>query len=355
MRHGDPGTALALPTRAGAEAVLFQDCRGGDAVMPPLVERAGSVAQRTGERAMNRLFAAGGSGPRRATTRGLLPIALLLVGVVGGEVRAQAAPEASAPPPIAASFSGERLGFDVSFLFFRRAAVSRLTLEPGPVGAPAAHLSGSATSADAGHYVARASIETKGFVGWLNTRRHVYTSHLVPCEGGLRWCSRRFVMDLTERGHREVRTTSVDPARGSVTWTVERAGVVVETGGEPLRPDHRYDDMLAALYNFRAGVYGPVERGGRYEVQTLPVKGVRSFTIRVLDGDAEAGARRKFELGKGGFVIAARVPQEIFGREGEVLAWLSPDLVPLGGSVERYVGFGDVHGRLVEVVRAAGR
>jgi hypothetical protein len=310
---------------------------------------------------MNRLHAAGGSGPRRAAARGLLPIALaLIVGGLAGEVRAQAAPEASAPPPIAASFSGERLAYDVSFLFFRRAAVSRLTLEPGPAVAPAAHLSGSATFADAGHYVARASIETKGFVGWLNTRRHVYTSHLVPCEGGLRWCSRRFVMDLTDRGHREVRTTSVDPARGSVTWTVERAGVVVETGGEPMQPDHRYDDMLAALYNFRAGVYGPVERGRRYEVQTLPVKGVRSFSIRVLDGDAEAAARRKFELGKGGLVIAARVPREIFGREGEVLAWLSPDLVPLGGSVERYVGFGDVHGRLVEAARpveavAAGR
>jgi hypothetical protein len=302
---------------------------------------------------MIRLYAAAGNGPRRAATRALLLMALLLVGV-GGEVRAQGAPEAQALPPIAASFSGERLGYDVSFLVFGRAAVSRLTLEPGPVGAPGRPLSGSATSGDAGHYVARASIETKGFVGWLNKRRHVYTSDLVPCEGGRRWCSRRFVMDLTERGHREVRTTSIDPARGFVTWTVERAGVVVETGGEPMRPDHRYDDMLAALYNFRAGVYGPVERGRRYEIQTLPVKGVRTFTIRVLDGDEEAGARRKLELGKGGLVIAAKVPEEIFGREGEVFAWLSPDLVPLGGTVERYIGFGDVHGRLVDAARPVG-
>ncbi len=280
-------------------------------------------------------------------------VLLLMGGAVGGGARAQAGPDARPLPPIAAPFSGERLDYDVSFLFFSRAAISRLTLGPGPAAGRGAPLSGSATATEAARYVARASIETKGFVGWLNKRRHVYTSYLVPCEEGRRWCSRRFVMDLTDRGHREVRTTSVDPASGLVTWTVERDGVVVESGGEPMQPGRRYDDMLAALYNLRAGVYGPIERGRHYEVETLPLKGVQSFTIRVLAGAEEALARRKFELGERGFVIAARIPRAVFGRDGEVFAWLSADLVPLRGTVERYIGFGDVHGRLVGAARPA--
>lgn len=254
--------------------------------------------------------------------------ALLVVAAAAGEVRAES---------IAARFSGERLRYDVSVLFFHRAAISRLTLEPGRRDS-VPHLSGSAPSADASYYVARATVETKGFVGWLAKRRHVYTSVLVPCEDGGRWCSRRFVMDLTDRDHHEVRTTVVDPASGVVAWTVERDGHVVETGDEPMEPGRHYDDMLAALYNFRAGVYGPVERGRRYEIETLPLEGVQTFTIRVLAGSEEAEARRKLKLGAGGVVIAARIPEAIFGKEGEVVAWLSDDLVPLGGAVEDYVG-----------------
>ncbi|HEY8370225.1 MAG TPA: DUF3108 domain-containing protein [Thermodesulfobacteriota bacterium] len=284
---------------------------------------------------------------------------LLLLGAAspgaasGGAAHARADREARPLLPIVAWFSGERLDYDVSVLFFSRAAASRLTLEPAPAAGSGASLADGDAGTWGGRYVARATIETKGFVGWLNRRRHVYTSSLVPCEEGRRWCTRRFVMDLTDGGHREVRTTSIDPARGLVTWTVERDGAVVETGREPMQPGRRYDDMLAALYNLRAGAYGPIERGRRYEIETLPLEGVGSFAIRVLAGAEEAEARRKFDFGEGGFVIAARIPKAIFGREGEAFAWLSPDLVPLRGAVEQYIGFGDVHGRLVGATRPA--
>jgi hypothetical protein len=276
---------------------------------------------------------------------GSLLAAAALAAAAGATARA-------AEPGVAALFSGERLDYDVSFLFWGRAAVGQISLEPEPPGvAPdGLGLPGS------GRYLARLSAETKGFVGWVNRRRHVYTSILVPCDGGRRWCSRVFVKDLTERGHREVTTTFVNHARGVLTWLVRRGDDEGpdEIGDEPIPPGARYDDMLAALFNFRAGVYGPIEKGRRYELDMLPVGGVRRFTLRILAGGEEAEARRRLELGQGGIVIAVKLPRAIFDAEGEVLVWFSPDMVPLSATVQNYIGLGDVTGRIVRAARPAG-
>jgi hypothetical protein len=278
----------------------------------------------------------------------------LLASLLAAAALAAAAGETAgaAEPGVPALFSGERLDYDVSFLFWGRAAVGRISLEPEPPGvAPdGLGLPGS------GRYLARLSAETKGFVGWVNRRRHVYSSILVPCDGARRWCSRVFVKDLTERGHREVTTTFINHARGALTWLIRRGDDerIDEIGHEPIPPGARYDDMLAALFNFRAGVYGPAEKGRRYELDMMPVGGVRRFTLRVLAGEEEAAARRRLELGKGGVVIAVRLPRAIFDAEGEVLVWLSPDMVPLSATVQNYIGLGDVTGRIVHAARPAG-
>ncbi len=277
-------------------------------------------------------------GSRRGSPAGRLrlPPGALLVGLLAA--LPPAAGVANGIVPIAARFVGEQLTYDVSVLFFRRAAVSRLALEPA-----------SGEEAE-GAYRASLAIETRGFVDWLGRRRHTYESTLVPCEGGRRWCPRRFTATLREPAYREVRTTYLNPARGLVTWTVERDGQVDEIGWEPMQRDRPYEDLLSGFYNFRAGVYGPVEPGRRYVIRTIPIKGVTAFTLRVLDEDEAREARRAHRFGAGGVVVAIHVPAPIFEREGEVIAWFSPDLVPLAGVVENYIGFGDVAGRLVDAV-----
>lgn len=241
--------------------------------------------------------------------------------------------------PIAASFAGERLTYDVSVLVFRRAAVSRLALEPAGGGAE-----------PGGAYRASLAIETSGFIGRLQKRRHTYESTLVPCEGGRRWCPHRFTAELSEPAYREVTTTYLNPARGLLTWTIERNGTVEEIGWKPMQSGLAYEDLLSGFYNFRAGVYGPVEPGRRYVIRTVPIKGVTEFTLRVLREEEAREARRKHHFGTGGVVVAIRVPEPVFEREGEVIAWFSSDLVPLAGVVENYIGFGDVAGWLVDAV-----
>lgn len=269
---------------------------------------------------------------------------LLAAGLLGGT-----ASLAPAEPSLVAEFAGERLDYDVAFLFFGRAAIGRISLlperEPGPDGRG---------GEGSGRYVAELSAETKGFVGWMNYKRHVYTSTLVPCEGGTRWCTEVFVKDLTDRGRREVTTSFISRGRGVMTWHVRRRGRVIEVGREPIEEDGRYDDMLAALFNLRAGRYGPVEKGRRYELDMLPVAGVRRFTLRVLDGDEEARVRQRFAMGEGGVVVAVRLPKAIFDAEGEVFVWFGDEMVPLSATVENYLGLGDVTGHLSRAVRPDG-
>jgi hypothetical protein len=257
----------------------------------------------------------------------------------GAAAQDRAGPPLAEGAPVVASFCGERLAYEVTVLFFRRAAVSQLSLEP---------------AADAGRYLARLSVETKGFARLLDRRRHVYTSLLAPCEGGRRWCPRRFVSDLTGAGGREVTTVEVDPLRGLISLTTERGGVVTEVDRRPVQPGAHYDDLLSAFYNLRAGVYGPIERGRRYEIATLPMDGTTHLTVHVLAGKDEAQARRKYRTGDDGFLVAVGARKGTSREEGEMVVWFSADLVPLGGVVRNYTGFGSLQGRLVGAARAAG-
>ncbi len=263
---------------------------------------------------------------------------------------AAAAPEARAQgPAVTAQFAGERLDYDVAFLFWGRAAVGQISLQPETergedgLGGP-----------DSGRYVAQLSAETKGFVGFVKKVRHVYTATLVPCDGGTRWCSRIFVKDLEDHNGREVTATFINDARGVLTWITRRDGVADEIGREAIPAGVRYDDMLGALFNFRAGRYGPIEKGRRYELDMMPVGGVRRFTLRILEGAEEAQARRRYTMGEGGVVIALKLPEAIFKNEGEIFVWFSPEMVPLTATVVNYVGLGDVTGQLVDARRAGG-
>jgi hypothetical protein len=279
--------------------------------------------------------------PRAPLGRRAFALWLVLSTVPAAGVPAQhrAGPPVPEVAPVATRFCGERLAYEVSVLFFRRAAVSQLSLEP---------------AAEAGRYLARLSVETKGFARLLERRRHVYTSLLAPCDGGRRWCPGRFVSDLTGADRREVTTVDVDPVRGLITRTTERGGAITEIDRAPVQPGAHYDDLLSAFYNLRAGVYGPVERGRRYEIATVPMDGTTHLTARVLAGKDEAQARRKYRMGDEGFVVAVGARKGTSREEGELVVWFSADLVPLGATVRNYAGFGSMQGRLVGAARPAG-
>ncbi len=105
-----------------------------------------------------------------------------------------------------------------------------------------------------------------------------------------------------------------------------------------------YFDILTAFYNFRAGLFGPVERNRRYVIPTFSKKGASEIVVETLSEKAQA-ARSFFP--KGGLLCRVKVDPEVFDTgSGGVYVWFDEFGRPAKGEVENVVGMGDVRGSL---------
>jgi hypothetical protein len=129
---------------------------------------------------------------------------------------------------------------------------------------------------------------------------------------------------------------------------MNRRGVFIQTE-ERIPRGVVYDDFLTAFYNFRRGVYGKIQRGKRYRVRTIPKKGVSTIDVEIATREEEL-RRRHGEGNKGPkeYYVTLFLDKEITrSRTGRVKGWVSKNLVPIEGTIEDVVLFGDVHGVLI--------
>ncbi len=233
-------------------------------------------------------------------------------------------------------FLKEKVDYDISFLWFKRAAVGRLEFLP-----------------DGDGYKAVLRAETKGFVGFFTSyRKHLYISHLtyLPEEN-------RFRVSLFERHviikDREEKTFNyLDYEKGVYSWKDYKGGRLVEDKSEPIPEGQEYEDILSAFYNFRLGLYGPIQKGRDFQVRTMPEKGRSTIDVSIA-GDEEAKKGRRFfgdSFDDRLVYVKVKVPKEIFNsKTGEVSILIDDKILPIHGIVEDYVGFGDVVGVLKKV------
>ena len=233
-------------------------------------------------------------------------------------------------------FLGEDVAYDISFLWFKRAAEGRLKFTREGEG-----------------YMAVLEAETKGVVGFFTSyRRHRYVSHLS-------WLpeTKKFRVDLFERhviiGKREEKTyTWLDYDRHMMSWEDYKRGALRENKSEPIPNGVEYECILSAFYNFRMGVFGPVKRGRNFSIRTIPEKGKSTIDVSITTREEALRKRRLF--GKAFdprlFCLSVRVPKEIFrSKTGEVSILFDEELLPVVGVVKDYIGFGDVKGMLKRV------
>ena len=250
------------------------------------------------------------------------------------EVRSAQSQFRQAPDPIEA-FVGERLRYKISFLWFSNLAEASISFERGE---------------KPGTYKAVLEARTLGIAAWLTSDRvQRYVSLMtLDAEGHLRSLVHESHMIKGRGTKRQDRLSRYvfDYQRHRIVYRKAREGEFYLTKDYPLDIENPPSDILTALYNFRAGFFGPPTPGAHFEVPTFTRKGTTKIIIDVLSS-ARPGKLRFFPAD--GLLCRVKVDKDVFGTGGgAIYAWVDPLGRPARGIVEDVIGLGDVHGILVQ-------
>lgn len=253
---------------------------------------------------------------------------------------ASAPPAAAGERPYASSigdaFVNEELAYDIGFWFFHAVAESTLVLkEDGP-----------------GRYVATFSARTNGVLDtFLKHRRDRYIARLRLSEDGKRFLTESFEKEVEIDGKGIRRSVHrVDYASRTVSSRSWGGGKPEKSSVEKIQPGMYTDDPLAAFYNFRFGVYGSIAEGKRYKIMTLPKDDrIPEISIRIV---SEKELRKRGKKGvKADLLADARIDKELFGsKSGDIEIFFTRDMLPVQAIAKGIILFGDVKGKLREVV-----
>ncbi len=238
---------------------------------------------------------------------------------------------------VAEAFVDEELVYKIGFWLFDDVAEGVVTLKAG----------------ENGEYVATLNAYTTGVVDTLlRHRKDTYVAHLVLAEGGKRFVSKRFEKRIEMDGKKKTSVTVVDYDKREIRWTSTETGKENKSGSAPIPPGVYADGPLAAFYNFRYGVYGPIKEGREYKILTFPKEDhVPEIYLRIAAKDEMAKRVRSAKERRAADMLAdVRLDKELFGSQtGNVEILFSDDMVPVVAVAKDLVLFGDVRGRLVRI------
>lgn len=226
-------------------------------------------------------------------------------------------------------FVGETLYFDISFLWFKNAASASVGFYEKN-----------------GSYYATLDAKTKGFVGFFTAyRHHIYQTNFEIIEGGKRVRAKKFMRKVIEGGNVERADHFFDYQAREHQWSEYNNENLVESEKEDIPPGTSFDDVLTAFYNFRNGAYGPIRKGEKYTIKTIPEKGQDEITIHVREMAEENNARKEEARQPGNdLLIDIVVPKSIFKTEsGKIRLWASSHYIPLESTIKDYIFLGDLH------------
>lgn len=238
---------------------------------------------------------------------------------------------------VAEAFVDEELVYKIGFWFFDDVAEGVVTLKVG----------------ENGEYVATLNAYTTGVVDTLlRHRKDTYVAYLSLADGGRRFISKRFEKRIEMDGKKRTSVTAIDYDKREVRWTSTETGKENKSGSNPIPPGIYVDGPLAAFYNFRYGVYGPIKEDTEYKILTFPKEDhVPEIYLRIAAKDEMAKRVRSAKERRAADMLAdVRLDKELFGSQtGNVEILFSDDMVPVVAVAKDLVLFGDVRGRLVRI------
>ncbi len=229
-------------------------------------------------------------------------------------------------------FEGEQLLFDISFMVFENAATADVRFFE-----------------EKGRYYSILKAETKGFVGFVTShRKHYYKASFDISKDGRRVLTRKFEREVINGNDIEKTTHYLDYKNRKHFWFKYNNNELTEQQTEVIPEGKFYDDILASFYNFRNGAYGPLKKGNRYKIDTIPDKSMKNISVHILPEKEQEKIRTEQGRPKADeYLLNVVIPKEIFKTDtGELLFWGSKHFIPLETKVLNYVLLGDLHVKL---------
>lgn len=227
----------------------------------------------------------------------------------------------------------ESLYYDISFLWFKKAAEGKITFK---------------RNNNDNNYTAVLEAETLGFIGFITSyRKYIYISHLMYDENLNRLISIKFER-IEIVGNKIWQSVSLmDYTNNKINWRSTFMQKILKESSEDIPPNIIYEDILSAFFNFRFGFLGDIEKGNNFTIKGIPDKGIVDYSIYISSQEEEIAVKKRLGIEEGdGYMLLVKVPGAIFKSKGIVWIWFTKDLLPLTATVEDAIVFGDITGIL---------
>jgi hypothetical protein len=147
-----------------------------------------------------------------------------------------------------------------------------------------------------------------------------------------------------------VRSVSYNYKAGEISYLETKPTGDTRRQREPLRTDRIYEDYLTLFFNFRHGCYGPLQRDRHYSLPLYVREQMNPVKVHIAGLETEKRFRAaEFNQADKDLFVRFQIPAEdVSSGSGDILGWFSADAVPVKGTIQDVVFFGDLWGEIQE-------
>ena len=232
-------------------------------------------------------------------------------------------------------FDGESLYYDISFLWFEKAATAKVSFFKAN-----------------GKYFSVLEASTTGFVGFFTSyRKHFYKTEFEVIDNGRTLRPKTFLRQVTIADTIEMTKHKFDYSRRLHTWEKHLNEKKIDTGQDEIPEEGAFNDILSSFYNIRNSVYGKLKQGKKFVIRTIPEKGHDKISVNIWsEKDKELFRIEEGRKEANLMLLNIIVPKEIFKTEtGELMVWSSKHYIPVETTVKDYILLGDLHARFTHM------
>jgi len=235
---------------------------------------------------------------------------------------------------------GEKLSYDVSFLWFDHLAEGTISLTRGQ---------------QPDTYVATLEARTRGFAAFVTNNRveRYQTIMEIGPDGFLRPLvySLRTLKGKGKNQREKVTSYSFDYEHRQVTYRKIKDHVIHADDILPLKTDDQIFDILSAFYSLRIGSFGPIDQR-KIHMPTFHRKGVEEIVVAPIK---KTGENKRF-FADDKTLCKVLVDPEVFNTNGrDLLVSFDENNRPQKAVVKNVIGLGDVKGVLRQAVHSVAR